>query len=277
MENPWNFFRYKYVISLKHRSDRREHVKKELTRFGIYDNFKIFDAVYGKECLYMRNYLSTNKIIPAGSVLSDGELGCLFSHYLVWLECLLKVRNERDEFWILILEDDAKFHPKFTNSKFSEIISNIPKNALYLKFGFLVGSYEKATVDISNPYWKKLCNVTFSTIAYAVKSRYLLNLLNTVYFYPIDHQLHSVNAYALKDIYDDDNTDNEFFDRECINMEFNGSFSYFKEKYRGIIGARENGIDSDVNISHVLFAQKFRNGSIQIPSEKKHIFSKFIH
>lgn len=253
--NPWNFFKYKYVVSLKDRNDRRKHIQTELEKFSVYQDFTIFDAIKGSDSFYLRQYLTNQKILLYTTSLNDGELGCLYSHYLIWLKSYLNMKSENDHFWILVLEDDACFHPNFTNDVFRSILEKIPNNAKYLQFGYLAAGPYKKSLEYENEKWKKLVGKTFSTIAYAVHTSYLPYLLNYCFSGPVDHLNHLEGvAFAVTDCLSDNqnNSNNNFFKRQAI-YHSSGIYYLFEEYYGGIIGAKENGLDSDTNLAYQNF------------------------
>lgn len=250
--NPWDFFRYKFVVSLKDRQDRREHIKNELKKFLVHDDFTMFDAIKGKDCFYLRQHLITQKILLYTTLLSDGEMGCLYSHYLIWLQCYLSMKTENDHFWIFILEDDAFFHPNFTTQNFTEILSAIPQNARYLQFGYLAAGEYKKSLQSENKFWKKLVGQTFSTIAYAVHSSYLPYLIHYCFTGPVDHIRHLNGvAFAVTDFLspNEDNSNDNFFKRKAV-LNVAGLYYLFEEYYGGVIGSKDNGIDSDTNTTY---------------------------
>jgi len=69
-----------FVISLAREKQRREAMQKKL--YGICDTFEFFDAIDGKkERLSQHNdYIGLKRRLFYGKDLSDGELGCFFSH-----------------------------------------------------------------------------------------------------------------------------------------------------------------------------------------------------
>ncbi len=77
-----------YVISLKKRKDRREHIIKEFNKFNI-KNWKFFDA-----------YERTNEEMKKYPGKKKGKIGVTTSHILVWKKCI--ELNEP----IFIFEDD---------------------------------------------------------------------------------------------------------------------------------------------------------------------------
>ena len=98
-----------YVINLKHRTDRRQQVIKELEKAGIED-YEIFEAIkptieevnawHKTYCHYVKQHVPIERF----DRYQIGQLGCLLSHRTIIEKC---VRDELDE--VLILEDDVEF------------------------------------------------------------------------------------------------------------------------------------------------------------------------
>jgi len=91
-----------FVISLAREKQRREAMQKKL--YGICDTFEFFDAIDGKkERLSQHNdYIGLKRRLFYGKDLSDGELGCFFSHRAL----INKIVQEKIPFAV-VLEDDA--------------------------------------------------------------------------------------------------------------------------------------------------------------------------
>lgn len=186
------FFDKIYVISLAHRKDRQKHIQQEMKRFGA--NFSIYDAVYGKEEPNNKAWYALSKnIISTKSItkLLPGEIGCLLSHYMVWTDILLHMKEDR---WYLIVEDDCAFHPDITNEYLQSAMKNVPSDAKILKFAHL-NLYGRA-VRPYNDYWQSITGNSFSTMCYAIHSSAIKPLLAHTYDSPIDHLLLN-NAYAI--------------------------------------------------------------------------------
>jgi glycosyl transferase family 25 len=92
-----------YVINLARATERWEHICRQLKPLRDCVDIRRFDAVDGRNeshPLFERYDDSISKRWK-GSSLSQGQLGCFASHYLVWQECLRV--NEP----VIVLEDDA--------------------------------------------------------------------------------------------------------------------------------------------------------------------------
>lgn len=92
-----------FIISLKKSLERRQLMQNSLNDMGI--EFTFFDAIDGSQ----EKFLHNNKAVPHktkkrfGYSLTDGEIACYASHYLMWEKCV--ELNET----ILILEDNGTF------------------------------------------------------------------------------------------------------------------------------------------------------------------------
>lgn len=104
-----------YVLNLKKRKDRLEHIKNELHKIEC-NNYHIFESVDGST-------------IENKTRLKSGMFG-LIKTYLNLHKELCK-KNYED---VLIIEDDCVFCENF-NSLLETYISNVPKNWDFLYFG----------------------------------------------------------------------------------------------------------------------------------------------
>jgi GR25 family glycosyltransferase involved in LPS biosynthesis len=185
MEHPWDFFKSIHIISLEQHAKKREKVAEILDRFeGC--KYSFFDAVDGKRNPFLRKSFLERHIISEDAKLSDGQLGCLASHRAIWEKELLSIKSP-EPFWILIMEDDVAFHPDFNNTLLKEYLENIPKDAVYLKFGYLAHDYYSKRHSVSNKYWMDFNGqVSFSTVCYAVQSNLLHELIKNTFRVPVD-------------------------------------------------------------------------------------------
>jgi len=103
-----------YVINLKERTDRREHIESKLSKIGC-DNYKIIDAVDGSKII--------NK-----STIKNGAYGLLMTYKNIFNDWN---GSEND---ILIIEDDCLFINEF-NSHLESYIKSVPSDWDMLYFG----------------------------------------------------------------------------------------------------------------------------------------------
>jgi glycosyl transferase, family 25 len=104
-----------YVINLKERVDRLNHIKSELSKIGCED-YTIFEGVDGSK-------------IPNTSRIKNGAFGLLMTYKNMYEDWKTK-----DETPILIIEDDCKFVDEF-NNHLNTYINNVPKDWDMLYFG----------------------------------------------------------------------------------------------------------------------------------------------
>ena len=90
-----------YVISLSDETLRRKSVKNKLN--GIFDKFEFFEAIDGKKenLLKHKDYQGLKRRLCYGKDLTQGELGCCFSHRAL----LEKIVTKKIPI-SLVLEDD---------------------------------------------------------------------------------------------------------------------------------------------------------------------------
>ncbi len=173
----WNFFKDIYVVSLKTANERRAQCASELRRVGI-ETFQFIDGIVGKANPLLRQSYADRGILTATAPVSPGAFGCLASHRWIW-ESALSAITSPEPFWILILEDDVKFHPLFTTALLQSYLDAIPPTAGILKFGFLAGPRFSERYTVENSHWMAFGSTpSFATHCYAVKSTHLRHLLN---------------------------------------------------------------------------------------------------
>ena len=97
-----------FVISLPHESLRRKTIQKKLN--GVCERFEFFDAIDGKKVnlLQHKDYHGLRRRLCYGKDLTQGELGCFFSHRAVLEKIVTK------EIPIsLVFEDDVILQKDF--------------------------------------------------------------------------------------------------------------------------------------------------------------------
>jgi glycosyl transferase family 25 len=196
-----------YVVSLKKDESKRYHISE---LFKNYSNikFKFFDAFDGSK--FDENseilYDSIAALNIFGRKLTNGELGCAFSHIAIYKEILnYNITNT------LILEDDINF-----NDDFFYILNNIL--LLNLKWDCILLGHHKPNsrlLDVETSFWRKKeinnNNIYLSkpiehacgTYGYLLSLNGAKKLLNnTVNLYkPIDHYTGSrdnLNLFVIK-------------------------------------------------------------------------------
>lgn len=185
MDNPWYFFKDVYVISLKTAIDRREALSMHLARFdGL--QYTVVEAINGRKNCVLRNWFEIAKFITTPYNFSDGALGCLASHRKIW-QITLESIESKFPVWVLIMEDDVRFHSFLTNEIMKAYLENIPSDARVLKFGYLSDPENRGSYTRENKYWWNF-NATgaFSNICYAVRADVLPTFLYTKINCPVD-------------------------------------------------------------------------------------------
>jgi GR25 family glycosyltransferase involved in LPS biosynthesis len=106
------------VITLKHRTDRQEHITKELSKHNI--DFQFFFGTDG-EILNDSDleYISKRSLAN----LSNGSIGCAISHQKVWE----KIAELNDNSLYLILEDDIIVTHDF-KLRIKQLLNELPEN-----------------------------------------------------------------------------------------------------------------------------------------------------
>lgn len=176
-----------YVINLKRRPDRLQHITDQFIKINA--KFNLIDAVDG-------NLVLTNKLVGNGWNYK-GVTGCAYSHKKVYLDA---IKNNYDN--ILVVEDDNVFSDTF-NEKFKLFFNQVPKDWDMLYFG---GNHQIKNKAI-NVNIEKISH-TLTTNCYAIKTKHLPFLLEHLpektedLKYPIDILLtllqQKFNCYSFK-------------------------------------------------------------------------------
>lgn len=98
------------VISLPQSGDRRAHIDAQFRACGI--DFEFFDAVEGAETFsdHFEAHDEQAYLVNTGRTASPGEIGCYASHLTLWKRCVTLNTP------LLILEDDARLEPNFSDA-----------------------------------------------------------------------------------------------------------------------------------------------------------------
>ncbi len=118
-----------FIINLDRKTERYTYVSDQLDKLGI-TNYQRVSAVDGF-------HISKEELMKYGlghnMSIRQGIAGCAASHISLWKHIL---DNKLD--WTLILEDDAHFHPNFTEL-FPSYWKEIPANAKIIFPGYCGG------------------------------------------------------------------------------------------------------------------------------------------
>jgi GR25 family glycosyltransferase involved in LPS biosynthesis len=191
-----------YILSLIHKDKRKELLRNEFERIGI-DSTKVkwISAMNGAKPeirqLVERLHIIEHKYL---SFFTNGHLGCLFSHYSLWMQLYTKHLNENlEDKWYLIMEDDTKFFPCVNSEFIHQVWNEKPADANLVKFHATYGFEENPDLisEECNTYYRKQTRISFSLMCYAVHSSFFPNLLFTKWKNHID-LFHAEGIYILK-------------------------------------------------------------------------------
>lgn len=176
-------------INLDRRTDRKDHMEKELRKINWYGSMERISAIEGKNLSKsdLTNLLDNNAInefmdtsdrqFAPGSYMSKGAAGCALSHRKCW-ENILIHNHER----VLILEDDIRFDKDF-NEKLNTYLYQIQDyDILY------IGFHEARESTKYNEILKSPGEVVFGLFGYIVNKRVVQKLLD---MFPIQGQIDS--------------------------------------------------------------------------------------
>lgn len=158
-----------FVVSLKTAVDRRTHIENQFMQQGI--DFSFFDAIEPQQVEGIAAQLA---IRIDNSHLSQGELGCLFSHILLWKKAI-----DENIDYVAIFEDDIYLgqHAKAFLSDHEWIktqwdIIKIEKNSA---FNYL--SLTDKTSLANDRVISRLLNPNFGTAGYILSNKAAQSLL----------------------------------------------------------------------------------------------------
>lgn len=121
-----------YVINLERKVERKNNILNEFNKANPelnFFNYVFFKAIDGKT----ENLLELYSVaVPkwrnrhTGKIMTNGEIGCALSHYLIWKEIVdtAEKLNNPESYKVLIMEDDIFFVNDFVD-KFKLSISEI--------------------------------------------------------------------------------------------------------------------------------------------------------
>lgn len=196
------FFSDIFVLSLLHKQNRKEKLRTEFQRVGIESEKVHWISAMNGSNPHIRKLVERLDIVERDYLpfFTNGHLGCLFSHYSLWMQLYTKHLNENLEgAWYLIMEDDAKFFPCVNNDYIGNLWTEKPADAKLIKFHATYG-FEDNPDLISQEYteyYRKQTRISFSLMCYAVHSSFLPNLLFTKWKNHID-LFHAEGIYILK-------------------------------------------------------------------------------
>ena len=161
-----------FVVSLKAAVDRRMHIKDQFMQQGI--DFVFFDAIEPQQ---VEDYAAQLAISVTNCHLSQGELGCLFSHVLLWK----KVIDENIDY-VAIFEDDIYLgeHAKvfLDDDEWIKAECDIIKIEKNSKFNYL--SLTDKTSLANGRVISRLLNPNFGTAGYIISNKAAKSLLSYI-------------------------------------------------------------------------------------------------
>ena len=146
-----------YVINLKRRRDRLEHIEDQLEKIGC-DNYKLIEAVDGHK--------QNNP-----TKLSNGMYGLVLTYFKIFDKWI-----QDNDGYILIIEDDCVFLEDF-NSKLETYLKNVPENWDMIYFGGNHNGHVGYTTLPVNDFCVKLNN-TFSAHCVLLKDTVFVELID---------------------------------------------------------------------------------------------------
>jgi GR25 family glycosyltransferase involved in LPS biosynthesis len=186
------------IISLKHRSDRRDLFKK--TNDNKLGSYEFVNAVNGREITYNElkklGYDTQDDWIDPllNTKITKGEIGCFLSHYKLWKECI----SQNTPF--LIVEDDAVVKKDVPYDEIKELI-NQEYDFIYL--GWLEMN-DKGSLPINDkfvvpvyPYWTLAYVITPQSAKVLVDKNIENNIIPVDEYLPI--KMKELNPIAYKD------------------------------------------------------------------------------
>lgn len=161
-----------YVINLKERKDRREHIISELKKIEC-TKYTIFEGVDGKK-------------IQNETKLKPGMFGLINTYLKLYDEWKQHAKGN-----ILIIEDDCVFVPKF-NEKLKLYVSNLPENWEMMYFGGNHNYHMGNKTEKINEYCIKLSN-TYSAHCVILKDYVFEELIENLKTFKIENDVMMAN------------------------------------------------------------------------------------
>ncbi len=174
-----------YLVSSKDEIERIGHIAS--LRMLLPDLIEV-EAIYPKKTpIPFYDQIKSISKERTGSVLSDGALGCLLSHRVIWRHFL----NQEEQDYCLILESDSKIENLPVIQSNESIIKD--KYDLFFWGAFdnrmtLLQSSKEKLVD-NYKIGEPLVNSLYCTYGYSINkvtARFLLNSTNK-FNYPVDY------------------------------------------------------------------------------------------
>jgi GR25 family glycosyltransferase involved in LPS biosynthesis len=146
-----------YVINLKRRRDRLEHIEDQLEKIGC-SNYQLIEAVDGSK-------------LKESSRIKKGALGLVKTYLNIY-----ESWKDNNDGFILLIEDDCIFLENF-NENLETYLINVPEDWDCLYFGGNHNYHVGGTVERINEFCIKLNN-TYTTHCLLMKSQIFINLIS---------------------------------------------------------------------------------------------------
>lgn len=194
-----DFFKEKYVISIKSETERREYITNHLKEKNI--TFSFFDAIdaHSPETFeLLKKYTISNNIVSEKCInkITPSQLGCLLSHVKLWEE--INAHKKEDK-WVLIMEDDITFDT-ISNELINKYINHLPLDAKHVKLCWMANNshFSKNRVQSINNYIVKFFDRGVPTsMCYAIHTSIIEQLISK----PLDSFIDDItipNSYGFK-------------------------------------------------------------------------------
>ena len=201
-----------YIVNLARRQDKRKHMENELNKLknkGVSMNHVFFNAIDGSDAnaLSKIKFHAPNWFDPnSGKAMTNGEVGCALSHYLIWEDIVRQVEagDLPKTCLVLILEDDIVFLEDFMD-KFKQYTGEIKHDydMLYVHRKPLnLESETKKSLHINcvrKSYWTCGYILTYRGAKKLVNSKYLDNLIPVDEFLPL---MYGCEIYGYEKMYE---------------------------------------------------------------------------
>jgi hypothetical protein len=174
-----------YVINLKERTDRKEHIKSQLKKIDC-KNYKLFEGVNGN-----------SMINPTR--LKNGMFGLVKTYLNIYEDW-----TKKDAENILIIEDDCLFLDDF-NEKLEEYMNNVPSDCDMLYFGANHNYHEGIKSIKINEKCIKI-NKSYSAHCVLLKKEVFEDLINGIKDFGIENDVmmallqRKYNAYSSSEV-----------------------------------------------------------------------------
>lgn len=195
-----------YVINLVRRHDKKAHMEAQLAKLKQ-DNDRDINYIFFEACdgsTNKCNYTISDWYDPcSGKAMTNGEVGCALSHYLIWCDIIKRVENNEltKQCKVMILEDDVVFVDDFL-SKLNYYTKYHDWDMLYLhrKPLDLKNETKISThlYKVNKSYWACAYMLSYHGAAKLIATDYCNNLIPVDEFLPI---MYGCNVFGYDKTY----------------------------------------------------------------------------